>query len=191
VQPGTTTELNLADYFRAEKMTFKPVVIEKLDEVVAAYASGRCDVYTTDASGLAATRATQLSNADDHVILPEIISKEPLGPMVRQGDDQWLVVVRWALNAMIEAEEYGITSNNVEDMLKSENPNIKRILGVTPGAGKALGLDEKWAYNIVKQVGSYGEAFDRNLGPETVLKIPRGINAPWRDGGMLYAPPIR
>jgi general L-amino acid transport system substrate-binding protein len=191
VQPGTTTELNLADYFRSEKMTFKPVVIEKLDEVVAAYASGRCDVYTTDASGLAATRATQLPNGDDHLILPEIISKEPLGPMVRQGDDQWLVVVRWALNAMIEAEEYGITSKNVDEMLKSDNPNIKRILGVTPGAGKALSLDEKWAYNIIKQVGNYGESFERNVGMGSPLKLARGVNQMWSKGGALYAWPIR
>lgn len=191
VQPGTTTELNLADYFRSEKMTFKPVVIEKLDEVVAAYAAGRCDVYTTDASGLAATRATQLPNADDHLILPEIISKEPLGPLVRQGDDQWLVVVRWALNAMIEAEEYGITSANVDEMLKSENPNVKRILGVTPGAGKALGLDEKWAYNIIKQVGNYGESFERNVGMGSPLKLARGVNQLWSKGGALYAWPIR
>ncbi|MFN4164389.1 MAG: amino acid ABC transporter substrate-binding protein [Ferrovibrio sp.] len=191
VQPGTTTELNLADYFRATKMTFKPVVIEKLDEVVAAYDSGRCDVYTTDASGLAATRATQLAKPDDHLILPEIISKEPLGPMVRQGDDQWLVVVRWALNAMIEAEEYGITSKNVDEMLKSENPNIKRILGVTPGGGKALGLDEKWAYNIIKQVGNYGESFDRNVGMGSPLKLARGVNEQWSKGGALYAWPIR
>ncbi len=191
VQPGTTTELNLADYFRANKLTFKPVVIEKLDEVVAAYAAGRCDVYTTDASGLAATRATQLQNPDDHLILPEIISKEPLGPMVRQGDDQWLVVVRWALNAMIEAEEYGITSKNVDEMLKSENPNVKRILGVTPGAGKALGLDEKWAYNIVKQVGNYGESFERNVGMGSPLKLARGVNQQWSKGGALYAWPIR
>lgn len=191
VQPGTTTELNLADYFRSTKMTFKPVVIEKLDEVVAAYDSGRCDVYTTDASGLAATRATQLAKPDDHLILPEIISKEPLGPMVRQGDDQWLVVVRWALNAMIEAEEYGITSKNVDEMLKSENPNIKRILGVTPGGGKALGLDEKWAYNIIKQVGNYGESFERNVGMESPLKLARGVNQLWNKGGALYAWPIR
>lgn len=191
VQPGTTTELNLADYFRANKLTFKPVVIEKLDEVVAAYDSGRCDVYTTDASGLAATRATQLAKPDDHLILPEIISKEPLGPMVRQGDDQWLVVVRWALNAMIEAEEYGIDSKNVDEMLKSENPNVKRILGVTPGAGKALGLDEKWAYNIIKQVGNYGESFERNVGMGSALKLARGVNQQWSKGGALYAWPIR
>lgn len=191
VQPGTTTELNLADYFRAEKMEFKPVVIEKLDEVVAAYASGRCDVYTTDASGLAATRATQLQNPDDHVILPEIISKEPLGPMVRQGDDQWLVLVRWSLLAMIEAEELGVTSKNVDDMLKSDNPNIKRLLGTTPGMGKNLGVDEKWAYNIVKQVGNYGESFEANVGVKTPLKLERGLNALWTKGGLMYAWPVR
>jgi len=191
VQPGTTTELNMADFFRSNKIDFKPVVIEKLDEVVAAYASGRCDAYTTDKSGLAATRATQLSNGDDHVILPETISKEPLGPLVRQGDDAWLVVVRWALNAMIEAEEYGITMTNVDEQLKSDNPNVKRILGVTPGAGKALGLDEKWAYNIIKQVGNYGESFERNVGKGSPLKLDRGVNEQWSKGGALYAWPIR
>ena len=191
VQPGTTTELNLADYFRANKMQFKPVVIEKLDEVVAAFAADRCDVYTTDASGLAATRATQLSNADDHVILPEIISKEPLGPMVRQGDDQWLVIVRWALNAMIEAEELGVTSANVDEMLKSDNPNIKRLLGVTPGMGKNLGVDEKWAYNIIKTVGNYGESFERNVGKASPLKLDRAVNALWTNGGLMYAWPVR
>ena len=191
VQPGTTTELNLADYFRANKMQFKPVVIEKLDEVVAAYAAGRCDVYTTDVSGLAATRATQLSNADDHVILPEVISKEPLGPLVRQGDDQWLVIVRWALNAMVEAEELGVTSKNVDEMLKSDNPNIKRLLGVTPGMGKNLGVDEKWAYNIIKTVGNYGESFERNVGKGSPLKLDRGVNALWTNGGLMYAWPVR
>jgi len=191
VQPGTTTELNLADYFRANKLDFKPVVIEKMDEVVAAYASGRCDAYTTDKSGLAATRAAQLPNPDDHVILPETISKEPLGPLVRQGDDGWLVVVRWALNAMIEAEEYGVTSKNVDEQLKSDNPNIKRLLGVTAGAGKALGVDEKWGYNIVKQVGNYGESFERNVGKESALKLDRGVNEQWSKGGALYAWPIR
>jgi amino acid ABC transporter substrate-binding protein, PAAT family (TC 3.A.1.3.-) len=191
VQPGTTTELNLADFFRANKMTFKPVVIEKMDEVVGAYASGRCDAYTTDISGLAATRATQLPNPDDHIILPEVISKEPLGPMVRQGDDQWLVLVRWALFAMIEAEELGVTSANVDEMLKSENPNIKRLLGVTPGMGKNLGVDEKWAYNIIKQVGNYGESFERNVGKGSPLKLERGVNALWTQGGLMYAWPVR
>ena len=191
VQPGTTTELNLADYFRANKMTFKPVVIEKIEEVRAAFFAGRCDVFTTDASGLYATRAANAPNPDDYVILPEIISKEPLGPVVRHGDNQFADVVRWALYAMIEAEEYGITSKNVDEMLKSDNPSIKRILGVTPGMGKALGVDEKWVYNIVKQVGNYGESFERNVGMGSPLKIARGQNALWTQGGLQYAPPIR
>ncbi len=191
VQPGTTTELNLADYFRATKMSFKPVVIEKIEEVRAAFFSGRCDVFTTDASGLYSTRAANAPNPDDYIILPEIISKEPLGPVVRHGDNQFADVVRWALFAMLEAEENGITSKNVDEMLKSENPSIKRILGVTPGMGKALGVDEKWVYNIVKQVGNYGESFERNVGMGSPLKIARGLNALWTQGGLQYAPPIR
>ena len=191
VQPGTTTELNLADYFRANKMTFKPVVIEKVEEVRAAFFAGRCDVFTTDASGLYATRAANAPNPADYVILPEIISKEPLGPVVRHGDNQFADIVRWALFAQLEAEEYGIDSKNVDEMLKSENPAIKRILGVTPGMDKALGVDEKWVYNIVKQVGNYGEMFDRNVGPGSALKIDRGLNNLWTKGGLQYAPPIR
>jgi general L-amino acid transport system substrate-binding protein len=194
VAPGTTTELNLADYFRANKMTFKPVVIEKVDEVRAAFFSGRCDVYTTDVSSLYATRAANVPaplTIDDFVILPEIISKEPLGPVVRHGDNQFADIVRWALFAMIEAEEYGITSKNIDEMMKSDNPTIKRILGVTPGMGKALGVDEKWVYNIVKQVGNYGESFDRNVGMGSLLKIDRGLNNLWTKGGLQYAPPIR
>ncbi len=194
VAPGTTTELNLADYFRANKMTFKPVVIEKVEEIRAAFFSGRCDVYTTDVSSLAATRVANVPaplTADDFIILPEIISKEPLGPMVRHGDHQFTDIVRWTQYAMIEAEEYGITSKNVDDMLKSDNPTIKRILGVTPGMGKALGVDEKWVYNIVKQVGNYGESFDRHVGPGSPLKIDRGVNKLWTQGGLQYAPPIR
>ena len=194
VQPGTTTELNLADYFRANKMTFKPVVIEKLEEVRGAFYGGRCDVYTTDASGLYSTRAANTPaplTPDDFIVLPEIISKEPLGPAVRQGDNQFEDIVRWAFFAMLEAEEYGITSKNVDDMLKSENPSIKRILGVTPGMGKALGVDEKWAYNIIKQVGNYGESFERNVGMGSPLKIERGLNGLWTKGGLQYAPPIR
>jgi general L-amino acid transport system substrate-binding protein len=191
VQPGTTTELNLADYFRANKMTFKPVVIEKVEEVRAAFFAGRCDVYTTDASGLYSTRAANAPNPDDYVILPEIISKEPLGPLVRHGDNQFADIVRWTLFAQIEAEEYGITSKNVDEMMKSDNPAIKRILGVTPGMGKALGVDEKWVYNIIKQVGNYGEMFDRNVGMGSPLKIARGQNALWTQGGLQYAPPIR
>jgi general L-amino acid transport system substrate-binding protein len=191
VQPGTTTELNLADYFRANKMTFKPVVIEKIEEVRAAFFAGRCDVFTTDASGLYATRAANAPTPDDYIILPEIISKEPLGPVVRHGDNQFADIVRWAFYAMLEAEEYGITSKNVDEMLKSDNPAIKRILGVTPGMGKALGVDEKWVYNIIKQVGNYGEVFDRNVGAGSALKIARGQNALWTQGGLQYAPPIR
>jgi general L-amino acid transport system substrate-binding protein len=194
VAPGTTTELNLADYFRANKMSFKPVVIEKVDEIRAAFFSGRCDVYTTDASSLAATRAANVPpprTFDDFLILPEIISKEPLGPVVRHGDNQFADIVRWALFAMIEAEDYGITSQNVDEMLKSENPGIKRILGVTPGMGKALGVDEKWVYAIVKQVGNYGESFERNVGKDSPLKIERGLNKLWTQGGLQYAPPIR
>ena len=194
VAPGTTTELNLADYFRANKMTFKPVVIEKVDEIRAAFFAGRCDVYTTDASSLAATRAANVPpprTFDDFVILPEIISKEPLGPVVRHGDQQFADIVRWALYAMTEAEEYGIDSKNVDEMLKSENPTIKRILGVTPGMGKALGVDEKWVYAIVKQVRNYGESFDRNVGKDSPLKIERGLNKLWTQGGLQYAPPIR
>jgi general L-amino acid transport system substrate-binding protein len=194
VAPGTTTELNLADYFRANKMTFKPVVIEKLDEVRAAFFAGRCDVYTNDSSSLYATRAANPPlplTPDDFVVLPEIISKEPLGPAVRQGDSQFADIVRWSQYAMLEAEEAGIDSKNVDDMLKSDNPNIKRILGVTPGMGKALGVDEKWVYNIVKQVGNYGESFERNVGTGSPLKIERGLNRLWTKGGLQYAPPIR
>ncbi len=191
VQPGTTTELNLADYFRANNLTFKPVVIEKVEEARAAFFSGRCDVYTTDASGLYSTRAANASNPDDYVVLPEIISKEPLGPAVRHGDQQFEDIVKWSLFAMLEAEEYGITQANVDEMLKSTNPTIKRILGVTPGMGKALGVDEKWVYNIVKQVGNYGDSFERNVGMGSKLKIARGLNQLWTKGGIQYAPPIR
>lgn len=188
VQPGTTTELNLADYFRANKMEFKPVVIEKLDEVVAAYIAGRCDVYTTDMSGLASTRSSQGAKAADHVILPEVISKEPLGPAVRHGDNKWADVVRWAFFAMLEAEEYGITSANVEAKMNDTNPNVQRIVGKTGDLGKMLGLDVKWAYNIIKQIGNYGESYDRNIKP---IGLDRGVNALWNKGGLMYAPPIR
>ena len=194
VEPGTTTELNLADYFRTNKMTFKPVVIEKVEEVRAAFFSGRCDVYTNDASSLYATRAANVpppATAEDFVILPEIISKEPLAPAVRHGDNQFADIVRWSQYAMIEAEEYGISSKTVDEMLKSENPSIKRILGVTPGMGKALGVDEAWVVNIIKQVGNYGESFERNVGSGSILKIDRGLNNLWTKGGLQYAPPIR
>ena len=191
VQPGTTTELNLADWGRSNKVQYKPVVIEKLDEIEAAFFSGRCDAYTTDASGLAGTRATKASNPDDYIILPEIISKEPLGPAVRHGDDQWADVVRWVFYALLEAEEKGVTSANLEEMKKSDDPGIKRMLGVTPGMGKALGLDEAWAANAIKAVGNYSEMFERNVGKGSKLKLERGINAQWNKGGLMYAVPIR
>ncbi|MBI1244180.1 MAG: transporter substrate-binding domain-containing protein [Alphaproteobacteria bacterium] len=190
VQPGTTTELNLADYFRSNKMKFTPVVIERLEENIAAYQAGRCDVYTTDASGLASVRSN-LQVPADHVILPERVSKEPLGPMVRKGDDQWFAIVKWTLTAMIEAEEYGVTQANVDEMLKSTNPGIQRMLGVTPGFGKALGLDEKWAYNVIKQVGNYADSYERNVGPKTPIGLERGVNDLWTKGGLMYALPLR
>ena len=192
VQTGTTTELNLADYFKANNMEYNPVVFEKLEEVNASYDSGRCDVYTTDQSGLYAIRLT-LAAPDDHVVLPEIISKEPLGPAVRQGDDQWFDIVKWTLNAMITAEELGITQANVEEMKTSGNPEIKRVLGQEADSKLAadLGLDNEWVVNIVKAVGNYGESFERNIGAGSSLKIARGINALWSKGGLQYAPPIR
>lgn len=190
VQPGTTTELNLADWFRGQKIEFRPVVIDKYDEVVRAFSASRCDAFTTDKSQLAATRTT-LENPDNYVILPEDFSKEPLGPMVRQGDEQWFNVIRWTLNAMLEAEEYGITSKNVDALIKSANPNIQRILGVTPGMGKNLGLDDKWAYHIIKQVGNYGESFEATLGKSSSMKLERGLNASYRQGGLMYGWPVR
>jgi len=188
VQPGTTTELNLADYFRANKMTFKPVVIEKLEEVLNAYFAGRCDVYTTDISGLVSVRASRAPTPTDHVILPEVISKEPLGPAVRHGDDRWFDIVKWAHYAMLEAEELGINSKNVDQHLKSTNPAIQRVVGATGDLGKMLGVDNRWAYNIIKQVGNYGESFDRNLTP---LGFDRGLNRLWTQGGLMYGMPIR
>ncbi|MBN9514192.1 MAG: amino acid ABC transporter substrate-binding protein [Alphaproteobacteria bacterium] len=191
VLSGSTSELNIADYFRTNKMTFRPVLFEDPDQSRAAFFSGRCDAYSGDQARLYATRAANAPNPDDYIVLPEIISKEPLGPVVRHGDNQFADIVRWAQYAMIEAEEYGITSKNVDEMLKSENPSIKRILGVTPGMGKALGVDEKWVYTIVKQVGNYGESFDRNVGKDSPLKVERGQNELWTKGGLQYAPPIR
>ncbi|CAA7611540.1 amino-acid transporter subunit; periplasmic-binding component of ABC superfamily [Magnetospirillum sp. LM-5] len=191
VLPGTTTEQNLSDYFRATKMTFKPVVIEKNEELNGAFFSGRCDAISSDASQLAAIRANESPNPDDYVILPELISKEPLAPAVRQGDDQWMDLVRWSGLAMIAAEEKGITSANVDQMMSSADPEVKRLLGVTPGNGKALGIDEAWAAKIIKQVGNYGESFERNVGKGSKLKISRGLNALYTQGGLLYAPPFK
>ncbi len=188
VQTGTTTELNLADYFRANKMKFKPVVIEKLEEALGAYFAGRCDVFTTDVSGLVAVRASRAANAADHMILPEIISKEPFGPVVRHGDDHWFDLVKWSLFAMIDAEELGLTSKNIDRQVKSAKPVIQRFVGAKGDFGKMLGLDNRWAYHIIKQVGNYGESFARNLTP---LGLDRGINNLWNRGGLMYAPPIR
>ena len=187
---GTTTELNVADYFRGNNMEYKVVAFEKADEVVAAYDSGRCDVYTTDRSGLAAQR-TKLKNPDAHVVLPEIISKEPLGPAVRHGDSQWADVVRWSLNTMIIAEELGVHSANVDQMKSSDNPEIKRMLGVEANFGEQLGLGQDFAYNIVKKVGNYAQSYNAHVGPKTPLKLDRGLNALWNNGGILYAPPFR
>ena len=192
VQSGTTTELNLTDYFRAHGMKLQPVVFESFEESYKAYFSGRCDAYTTDISGLAALRSVNAPNPDDHIILPEAISKEPLAPAVRRGDDEYFTIVKWVRNALVEAEEYGISSKNVDEMkASSENPVVRRILGASPGMGQTLGLDDEWAYRPIKQVGNYGEIFSRNVGPESPLKLERGLNAQWSDGGVLYSDPIR
>lgn len=192
VQSGTTTELNLADYFKKNKMEYNPVVFEKLDEVNAAYDSGRCDAYTTDQSGLYGIRLT-LSSPADHVVLPEIISKEPLGPAVRQGDDQWAHIARWTYFALLNAEEAGITQANVDEMKSSTDPNIQRLLGTEPDGkyGADLGLSNDWVVNVIKAVGNYGEMFERNVGSGSPLKIARGINALWTKGGLQYGPPVR
>jgi general L-amino acid transport system substrate-binding protein len=190
VLPGTTTELNVADYFRANGMKMSPVVIESTPELAKAFFAGRCDVLTSDASQLASTRSVA-PTPDDYEILPEIISKEPLAPVVRHGDDKWFDIVNFSVLALIAAEEMGITSQNVDEMLKSKDPKIQRFLGVSPGNGKALGLDENWAYKIVKLVGNYGEVFERNVGVNTPLKIARGLNAQWTNGGLMYAPPFK
>ena len=190
VQQGTTTELNLADYFRANKMKLKTVTFATADEALKAYDAGRCDAYTTDASGLAGERL-RLANANDHIVLPEIISKEPLGPAVRHGDDQWFDIVKWTHFAMLTAEELGVTKANVDDMMKSDNPDVKRLLGSEGKHGEALGLTNDWAYRIIKHVGNYGEIFERNVGQGSPLKIGRGLNGLWTKGGLQYAPPIR
>lgn len=190
VQPGTTTELNLADYFRANSMTYTPVVFENDDEIRVAFEAGRCDVFTTDASGLYANRIA-MPTPGDYSVLPEIISKEPLGPAVRQGDSEWADIMRWTLNAMINAEELGVTSANVMEMVESENPGIRRLLGSEDTMGENLGVPADWAVQVIAQVGNYGEAFERNVGTDTPLQIARGLNALWTDGGILYAPPVR
>ena len=190
VQTGTTTEQNLADYFRGNNMKYEVVAFAGGDETVKAYESGRCDVFTTDVSGLYAYRL-KFANPADHAVLPEIISKEPLGPMVRHGDDQWFDLVKWTLFAMIDAEELGVTQKNVDDMVKSDKPEMKRVLGTDGNFGEQLGLTKDWVIRIVKAVGNYGEAFDRNVGAGSQLGIARGLNQLWNKGGIQYAPPIR
>ena len=190
VQQGTTTELNLADYFRANNMKLEAVVFATDEEATKAYDSGRCDAYTTDASGLYSERL-KMSNPDDHIVLPEIISKEPLGPSVRRDDIQWFQIVQWTHYALITAEELGVTQANVDEKLKSDNPAIRRLLGVEGSFGQGLGLTNDWAYRIIKHVGNYGESFERNVGMGSPIKIRRGLNALWDKGGLQYAPPIR
>jgi general L-amino acid transport system substrate-binding protein len=190
-QTGTTTELNLADYFRANNMTYQVVAFEKIDEVNKAYDEGRCDALTTDQSGLYAERL-KMAKPDDHLVLPEVISKEPLGPLVRQGDSAWFNVVKWTYFALVTAEEFGITSANVDDMkANTQNPELRRILGAEGDFGVGIGLTNDWVVNIVKAVGNYSEIFERNVGEATPLKIARGKNALWNKGGLQYAPPIR
>lgn len=188
VQPGTSTELAIADFYRVNKMKFTPILIQDLSEIQGAFLSGRCDAYSTDASALATFRFSQGPKANDLVLLPEIISKEPLGVMVRKGDDKWFDVVRWTFIAMITAEELGVTSANVDSHMTSTNPDIRRLLGLEGDLGKALGLDNKWAYNVIKQVGNFGEVWDRNITP---MGVPRSINNLWTKGGLQYAPPMR
>jgi general L-amino acid transport system substrate-binding protein len=190
VQTGTTTEQNLADYFKSNNMKYEVIAFGTADETVKAYESGRCDVFTDDTSGLYAERL-KLANPADHVVLPEVISKEPLGPMVRHGDDQWFDLVKWTLFAMVDAEELGINSKNVDEMAKSDKPELKRILGTDGNFGESLGVTNDWVVRIVKSVGNYGESFDRNVGAGSKLQIARGLNQLWNKGGIQYAPPIR
>jgi general L-amino acid transport system substrate-binding protein len=190
IQAGTTTELNLADYFRFHNLKYKSVVFDTSDQSVKGFESGRCDVLTSDQSQLYALR-TKLKDPSSAIVLPEIISKEPLGPVVRQGDDPWFNINRWVLNAIINAEELGITSANVDSMKSSKNPSVQRILGTASDMGKKLGLDNEWAARAIKQVGNYSEIFERNVGKNTPLNISRGLNALWNNGGIMYAPPVR
>lgn len=192
VQSGTTTEKNLTDYSRANGLGLKPVVFEKVEAATGAYFAGRCIAYTTDASGLASVRNKEAKDPAEHVILPELISKEPLGPVVRRGDDEWYAIVKWVVFGLIEAEEYGITKANVDKMLaESQDPVVLRILGKSEDTGKLLGLDKNWMGNALKAVGNYGEIFERNVGPKTPLNLPRGVNNLWNKGGIMYAPPVR
>ena len=191
VQSGTTTEKNLTDYFKSINVPIKPVVFESLEASVKAFFSGRCQAYTTDASGMAAIRSKDAPKPEDYVILPDLISKEPLGPVVRRGDDEWFAIAKWVGYALLEAEEYGINKANIDQMKTNTNPAIQRILGTSEDMGKLLGLDREWAIRAVKAVGNYGEMFERNVGSGSPLKLPRGLNNLWNKGGMMYAPPIR
>lgn len=190
IQAGTTTELNLTDYFKANKMTYKPITYDTSGQTIDGFKAGRCDAITSDASQLYGLKL-KVKDPNSVMVLPEIISKEPLGPVVRQGDDKWFNIVKWSHIAMLNAEELGVNSSNVDAMLKSDNPGIKRLLGVSGKIGENLGLDPKWAYHIVKLVGNYGESFDRNVGKDSPLKIDRGLNKLWTDGGLQYGAPIR
>ncbi len=192
VQSGTTTEKNLTDYSRANQLNIKPVVFEKLEAATGAYFSGRCVAYTTDASGLASTRNKEAKNPADHIILPELISKEPLGPMVRRGDEDWTALVKWTVYGLMEAEEYGVTQANVDQLkTSSTDPVVQRMLGQTEDTGKLLGLDKEWLARAIKATGNYGEMFERNVGPKSALGLPRGVNNQWNKGGLMYAMPIR
>ncbi len=192
VQSGTTTEKNLTDYSRASNLALKPVVFEKQEAATGAYFSGRCIAYTTDASGLASTRNKEAKDPKEHIILPELISKEPLGPSVRRGDDEWFGIAKWVIFGLIEAEEYGITQANVDKLAaESTDPVIGRILGKSEDTGKLLGLDKDWMVKAIKATGNYGEIFERNVGPKSSLGVPRGLNNLWNKGGIMYAPPVR
>ena len=192
VQSGTTTEKNLTDFSRANKLDIKPVVFEKQEASTSAYFSGRCQAFTTDASGLASIRNKEAKVPAEHLVLPELISKEPLGPSVRRGDDEFFAIAKWVIYALIEAEEYGITQANVDDLkANSKDPVVQRILGTSEDTGKLLGLDKDWAYRAIKATGNYGEIFERNVGPKSALKLPRGANNLWSKGGFMYAPPVR
>ncbi len=191
VQSGTTTEKNLTDYSKANGLNIKSVVFEKVEASTAAYFAGRCVAYTTDASGLASVRSKEAKNPADHVILADLISKEPLGPMVRRGDDEWKAIVTWVLYGLLEAEEYGITQANVDQMKTSADPVVQRILGTGEDTGKLLGLSKEWMSNALKATGNYGEIFERNVGSKSAVKLPRGTNNLWNKGGLMYAPPVR
>lgn len=191
VQSGTTTEKNLSDYSRAHKLNLKPVVFEKFEAATGAYFAGRCAAYSTDASGLASTRTKEAKNPAEHLILPELISKEPLGPMVRRGDDEWFAIVKWVVHGLLEAEEYGVTQANVETMKASTDPLVKRLLGTGEDMGKLLGLERDWLARAIQTTGNYGEIFERNVGAQSALQLPRGANKLWNQGGLMYPMPIR